>query len=77
MALIQARATVTLVGLGPGQVAWVDPDDPQIDRWLRGRQLIPVAEAQVASTSEPQVGVEAQPAKLKSRSSKSPAKKTE
>lgn len=38
--LIRAEATVHLVGLGPHDPVWVDPDDPQIARWLRGGQLI-------------------------------------
>lgn len=38
--LVRATATVTLVGLGAGQTAWVDPEDPQIARWLRGGQLL-------------------------------------
>jgi hypothetical protein len=38
--LIRVRATVTLVGLAPGEPVWVNPKDAQIARWLRGGQLI-------------------------------------
>lgn len=39
MALRQVVATVTLVGLGPGDPVWADDEDAQIARWLRGGQL--------------------------------------
>lgn len=39
MSIRRAVATVTLVGLGPGMPVWVNTDDPQIDRWIRGGQL--------------------------------------
>jgi len=38
--LVYVRATVTLVGLGPNDPVWVNPEDPQVARWLRGGQLI-------------------------------------
>lgn len=44
-ALVQARATVHLVGLGPDDPVWVDPDDPQVARWLRGGQLVRIDDA--------------------------------
>lgn len=39
MTLRRVVATVTLVGLGPGQPVWADDQDPQVARWLRGGQL--------------------------------------
>jgi hypothetical protein len=52
MAHRRVVATVTLVGLGPGDPVWVDDADPQIARWLRGGQLR-------ALDPEPQPEVEA------------------
>lgn len=74
MALVRAVATVHLVGLGPGNPVWVDEDDAQIARWLRGGQLKRIdsqaepeapTDAVVISVSPPQPAVKAKRAPAK------------
>lgn len=61
MATRRAVATVTLVGLAPGEPVWVNTDDPQIDRWLRGGQLRLVDDKPKAKVKAPPAAAQAEP----------------
>lgn len=68
-------ATVTLVGLGPGDPVWVDDADPQIARWLRGgqlRALDPEPQAEVETMTDAVIQTNPQP---KAEARRSPQKK--